>query len=47
MRFLVDLKRDLQRIWDELTTRFAAKISASSLAETPHPENPFFSPIQP
>jgi hypothetical protein len=46
MRFLVDLKRDLQRIWDELTARFAAKISVSSLAETPHPENPFFAPIQ-
>jgi len=43
MRFLVDL----QRIWDELTTRFAAKISALSLAETPHPENPFFAPFPP
>jgi hypothetical protein len=45
MRFLVDLKRDLQldlqRIWAESVARFAAKISARSLAETPRPENPF------
>jgi hypothetical protein len=35
MRFLVDLQRELQECY--------SRISGRSLAETPQPENPFFS----
>jgi hypothetical protein len=41
MRFLVDLERELQRIWARFTAGLQLK-SARSLAETLPLENPFF-----